>query len=1516
MGVVYKGRDPFIDRLVALKTITTNQASNTDYLDRFKREAKAAGNLQHPNIVTIFELGQDDTGTLYIAMEFLEGHDLAHAITQETSGQVPLPVSLKIGYMVQVCRALDYAHRRNVVHRDIKPGNIFITTDGTVKVVDFGIARLTDTSATSSGMLIGTIDSMSPEQIRGEKVDGRTDIWAVGVMLYEALTYQKPFLGSNITAVMFSIVSQEPKPLRELRPDLPPELETILKKIFRKDVNERYQTMEELLQDLEPLYRKMQQETVGTLVSQSEMLARAGDLLRARDLLKQVLQLDTGHTHARTLMDRISAEIRKKEVIPRLNQFVVSGKKLMEEGKFDEARKEVEGALKVDSSFQPARELLAEVQKAAERSQAIQAGLRETRQRLAEGALTDAEQHVTQVLSIAPEDPQAQSLLRQIREEKDRRHKRKILTEGLQNARQLWTGQSFDEAMAVLTSLQVQFPKEEEISKLLDAVRTDAAQQEVQQKLGEARKHLGAQAFSEALAILDALLAKHPQESAPQKLREVVLQERREHARRLQLQREMQSLKKLVSQENYDEAIHAGEQILKEFPDEFEITRLVEYAQSQKAQHEQLRRRLARLQELQELIQSHSLEKAAAACEESLKEFPGDADILRLLDLARTQQKEQKEKERKDLLDQRLRNIRQSIERGDLTDAIDLGKRTMVQVGADTDLTKLVQMAEHERMSREEKKDHNEQVQSAITMLESKKFDDATRVLRAVDQTGVFDPRVPFLLRAAEENRVPTREDMTLVLGRSPAAGKEAPGAAPPPSAAVPSTGEDFEKTQKLQPARGGPPPSAPDTGVAGEHGASTTVEETQVWTKGKPAPPAPVPQEAGVSSATSVMSPGALEDTAKWAAPPAAGTTVQPHPEMSATSVMPASAVTAPMSPPQRPAPSVPAQSHPEMSATSVMPASAVTAPMPPPVRQAPAAPPHDATTIAPPPKEDKEKDKKSKRAWKKEEKQRAPSSPPLEQTTEPQLGASVVIPASRVDEALRQPPSSATSIAPPPTGPRVDEQREQERRERERKDQEKKDRERKDREVREADQRQREQRERERREQAEPSSAEAAAGVQPAPPFWRSGVGLALGGVVIAAVIGFGIYKVMSKPPTPDSGTSGGTGGSGTVIAEPPPPIGTGGDTIGTPLPIAPSPIDEARKHIAAAQKMAGKGDFNGALGELGKAKVIVSDNHLTGELPKRISDSEKKYNEAMNNKSLADLLARESVLWEDAKSNMDRNQFDAAEVALKQIANLGEGGVHKAEAQTELNRIPVYRQEESQFPAAQAQAQKALTDRSSRSSAVQALNQVATLHGRRETQARQLLDHLAAAQARETQEIASLKSGISSDISAKNFDAAKQKAGELERRGEDVSNVRAQISQAENASRQPAKETPVQVAARSATCKVNQVARAKYDRPVQAGSPVGQKFLDKEMEIPGGQNCGLPPDALASLPVDTALALNVDIDEHGNVIGGKSYSADARTVQTIMQYAKGWKFAPPTVNGTAVKTTVSITVTVASR
>jgi eukaryotic-like serine/threonine-protein kinase len=168
MGEVYKARDSVINRLVALKTITNTLAHNKDLLERFYQEARAAGTLQHPNIVTIFELNKEGE-TPYIAMEFLEGESLERIISRKPT----LSISEKLGYVVPVCRALDYAHKRGIVHRDVKPANIMATSDGTVKVVDFGIARLVDAGLTQTNMLIGTIAYMSPQQIQGERADER-----------------------------------------------------------------------------------------------------------------------------------------------------------------------------------------------------------------------------------------------------------------------------------------------------------------------------------------------------------------------------------------------------------------------------------------------------------------------------------------------------------------------------------------------------------------------------------------------------------------------------------------------------------------------------------------------------------------------------------------------------------------------------------------------------------------------------------------------------------------------------------------------------------------------------------------------------------------------------------------------------------------------------------------------------------------------------------------------------------------------------------------------------------------------------------------------------------------------------------------------------------------------------------------------------------------------------------------------------------------------------------------------
>src|SRR5271170_6573389 len=237
MGVVYRARDPFINRLVALKTITTGVADDPALLERFYREAQSAGGLQHPNIVTIYDMGE--AGNLpYIAMELVEGENLEQVIAR----RAVLPITLKLAYAMQACRAFDYAHKRGIVHRDIKPGNVMVGKDGSVKVVDFGIARVLETSKTQTGMLIGTFAYMSPEQYHGEHADARSDIWSFGVLLYELLCYQRPFRGSTPASLMHSICQQEPIPLQQASPECPAALEKVIQRVLRKSTDERYQS--------------------------------------------------------------------------------------------------------------------------------------------------------------------------------------------------------------------------------------------------------------------------------------------------------------------------------------------------------------------------------------------------------------------------------------------------------------------------------------------------------------------------------------------------------------------------------------------------------------------------------------------------------------------------------------------------------------------------------------------------------------------------------------------------------------------------------------------------------------------------------------------------------------------------------------------------------------------------------------------------------------------------------------------------------------------------------------------------------------------------------------------------------------------------------------------------------------------------------------------------------------------------------------------------------------------------
>ena len=245
MGAVWKAYDSVIRRFVALKLLPGSVGRSTDARDRFLREARAAGALQHPNIVTLYELGEEDR-QLFIAMELVDGHDLSSLIALRE----PLALERKLDIVIEVLQGLSYAHERGVIHRDIKPSNVRIASDGSVKIMDFGIARLQSAEVTGSGAIVGTPTYMAPEQITNGAITPATDVFAVGCLLYELLSYQKPFEGETVHGVLYQVLTTDPKPLRTMAPSIPAALERVVSKAMNKVPEERYETARQMQSSL------------------------------------------------------------------------------------------------------------------------------------------------------------------------------------------------------------------------------------------------------------------------------------------------------------------------------------------------------------------------------------------------------------------------------------------------------------------------------------------------------------------------------------------------------------------------------------------------------------------------------------------------------------------------------------------------------------------------------------------------------------------------------------------------------------------------------------------------------------------------------------------------------------------------------------------------------------------------------------------------------------------------------------------------------------------------------------------------------------------------------------------------------------------------------------------------------------------------------------------------------------------------------------------------------------------
>jgi eukaryotic-like serine/threonine-protein kinase len=442
MGALFLALDPAIDRLVAIKVL---RVDNPDIRERFQREARLAARLQHPNIVTVYDVGDHD-GQPFIAMEYIPGETLAELIRR----RAPLDTRQRVEMVIEICSGLAFAHKHGIVHRDIKPANLIVSRDSNIlKILDFGIARAGESGLTQVGMVIGTPNYMSPEQVRGDAIDHRSDIFAVGLVLYELLVYRQAFEAETQPAVLMKILSDQPAPLATLDPMVDAATASVVYKALAKNPNDRYQDLGAMKADLVRIVQRLETEAsdsrtmmvpppaprgmqvvAGTPPPASGAADRvsrhfaaidaalaAGDDARARQELQLATQAAPGHPR----LGEMGARIAQARTARELSRSIGEARARLAAGALTEANQWLARAQKVAPHAPEVAELRQEIERAADgreqdqdRQRRVAAALAHAREALKSGAFDTAMRAVTEALGLDPHHAEAQAVKAEI----------------------------------------------------------------------------------------------------------------------------------------------------------------------------------------------------------------------------------------------------------------------------------------------------------------------------------------------------------------------------------------------------------------------------------------------------------------------------------------------------------------------------------------------------------------------------------------------------------------------------------------------------------------------------------------------------------------------------------------------------------------------------------------------------------------------------------------------------------------------------------------------------------------------------------------------------------------------------------------------------------------------------------------------------------------------------------------------------------------------------------------------
>lgn len=761
MGVVYKATDPFLDRTVAIKMMTGGYAEEPDLLKRFYREAQSTASLQHPNIVTVYDLGDQD-GNPYLVMEYLEGESLDASI----SARRALTVLEKVQFIVEACRGLSYAHERGIVHRDIKPANIMLSKNGGVKLVDFGIAHIASKTLTRTGQVMGSIHYMSPEQINGLAVDARTDIFSTGVVLYQLFTYALPFQGENTAATLLKIIHEPPPPLEKFLTAYPKELESIILRALAKNREDRYPSADEFALDLVQVHEQLKQDMVGRHLREAEALVAKGDLGQARDHLLQLLKLEQKHTQAIKLLRLVQQRIEKEQGGERARQLRAKAEEAFSQSDFEAALHYLDQAVAVDA-FNPELPRFREaVREAKLKADQLQQALRRAEAAHERGDLDAARRAADEALEISADDTQAKALYRMIHRDWVERSRQRQLESLLQSARKEIDARNLTAALNLLKQAESLDPQGTQAHALMEEVRASREQEQRRKELErinrEAEAALNRDDYETASTALEEGLRQFPQDRGLIQLKALAERQRAAAEKKLFVRQQIAAARQSLDAGRAAEALACLQAALQQVPQEPQLEALFTMVKERVLREEQEQRRteLERInREVEQAVNREDYETASAKVGEGLRRFPQERSLIHLKELV---EKQYVAAQREAFVSQQMAAARRLLEGSQAVEALAVLQAALQKVPQEPQLQTLLSMVQ-ERVARDEAEQaKSKSVQQAREALGKHAFGKAIRILEAAQVRFVHADEIEGLLRFAREQEQKETERRTV----------------------------------------------------------------------------------------------------------------------------------------------------------------------------------------------------------------------------------------------------------------------------------------------------------------------------------------------------------------------------------------------------------------------------------------------------------------------------------------------------------------------------------------------------------------------------------------------------------------------------------------------------------------------------------------------------------------------------------------------------------------------------------